>query len=65
VVSAVGVPRRGRRPDRFESGSRHSRKVLRMLFEVRLVGLAAQRATEEDVVRLHALLAEAEAAADA
>src|SRR5215218_66514 len=32
----------------------------RMLFEVPLVGLAAQRATDEDVAQLHALLAEAE-----
>src|ERR671922_2382716 len=32
----------------------------RMLFEVPLVGLAAQRAGDEDVARLHALLAEAE-----
>jgi GntR family transcriptional regulator, transcriptional repressor for pyruvate dehydrogenase complex len=32
----------------------------RMLFEVPLVGLAAQRATDEDVARLHALLDEAE-----
>ena len=31
----------------------------RMLFEVPLVGLAAQRATEEDVVRLYALVEEA------
>jgi GntR family transcriptional regulator, transcriptional repressor for pyruvate dehydrogenase complex len=32
----------------------------RMLFEVPLVGLAAQRATEDDVERLHAILAEAD-----
>jgi len=32
----------------------------RMLFEVPLVGLAAQRATEEDVERLRAVLAEAD-----
>jgi GntR family transcriptional regulator, transcriptional repressor for pyruvate dehydrogenase complex len=36
----------------------------RMLFEVPLVGLAAQRAGDEDVARLHALLAEAERRAD-
>jgi GntR family transcriptional regulator, transcriptional repressor for pyruvate dehydrogenase complex len=36
----------------------------RMLFEVPLVGLAAQRATEDDVARLHALLAEAESRPD-
>jgi DNA-binding FadR family transcriptional regulator len=36
----------------------------RMLFEVPLVGLAAQRATDEDVARLHALLAEAESRPD-
>ena len=33
----------------------------RMLFEVPLVGLAAQRATDAEVARLHALLAAAEA----
>jgi GntR family transcriptional regulator, transcriptional repressor for pyruvate dehydrogenase complex len=32
----------------------------RMLFEIPLVGLAAQRASDEDVARLHALLADAE-----
>src|ERR1700754_2622279 len=36
----------------------------RMLFEVPLVGLAAQRATDEEVAQLHALIAEAEAAPD-
>jgi DNA-binding FadR family transcriptional regulator len=36
----------------------------RMLFEVPLVGLAAQRANDEDVARLHALLAEAESRPD-
>jgi GntR family transcriptional repressor for pyruvate dehydrogenase complex len=36
----------------------------RMLFEVPLVGLAAQRATEADVARLRALLAEAESRPD-
>jgi GntR family transcriptional regulator, transcriptional repressor for pyruvate dehydrogenase complex len=36
----------------------------RMLFEVPLVGLAAQRATEADVARLRAVLAEADAAPD-
>src|SRR5215218_9271777 len=36
----------------------------RMLFEVPLVGLAAQRATEADVERLRATLAEADAAPD-
>jgi GntR family transcriptional repressor for pyruvate dehydrogenase complex len=36
----------------------------RMLFEVPLAGLAAQRATEADVARLHEVLAEAEAAPD-
>jgi DNA-binding FadR family transcriptional regulator len=36
----------------------------RMLFEVPLVGLAAQRATEDDVAQLKAMLAEAEASPD-
>jgi GntR family transcriptional regulator, transcriptional repressor for pyruvate dehydrogenase complex len=36
----------------------------RMLFEVPLVGLAAQRATEEDVARLYALIEEAESRPD-
>jgi DNA-binding FadR family transcriptional regulator len=36
----------------------------RMLFEVPLVGLAAQRATDEDVARLRGLLAEAESRPD-
>jgi DNA-binding FadR family transcriptional regulator len=36
----------------------------RMLFEVPLVGLAAQRADDEDVARLRALLAEAESRPD-
>jgi GntR family transcriptional repressor for pyruvate dehydrogenase complex len=36
----------------------------RMLFEVPLVGLAAQRATEADVARLHALVEEAESRPD-
>jgi GntR family transcriptional regulator, transcriptional repressor for pyruvate dehydrogenase complex len=36
----------------------------RMLFEVPLVGLAAQRATDEDVAQLHALLTEAESRPD-
>src|SRR3954464_6014704 len=36
----------------------------RMLFEVPLVGLAAQRATDADVVRLYALIEEAEARPD-
>jgi GntR family transcriptional regulator, transcriptional repressor for pyruvate dehydrogenase complex len=36
----------------------------RMLFEVPLVGLAAQRATDEDVARLHALLTEADSSPD-
>jgi GntR family transcriptional repressor for pyruvate dehydrogenase complex len=36
----------------------------RMLFEIPLVGLAAQRANDEDVARLHALLAEAESRPD-
>jgi DNA-binding FadR family transcriptional regulator len=36
----------------------------RMLFEVPLVGLAAQRATEEDVARLYALVEEAEGSPD-
>jgi GntR family transcriptional repressor for pyruvate dehydrogenase complex len=36
----------------------------RMLFEVPLVGLAAQRANDEDVARLHDLLAEAESRPD-
>jgi GntR family transcriptional repressor for pyruvate dehydrogenase complex len=36
----------------------------RMLFEVPLVGLAAQRATDDDVAQLKAMLAEAEASPD-
>src|SRR3954447_11730957 len=36
----------------------------RILFEIPLVGLAAQRANDEDVARLHALLAEAESRPD-
>jgi len=36
----------------------------RMLFEVPLVGLAAQRATDEDVAQLYALLTEAESRPD-
>src|SRR3954468_23722338 len=36
----------------------------RMLFEIPLVGLAAERANDEDVARLHALLAEAESRPD-
>jgi DNA-binding FadR family transcriptional regulator len=36
----------------------------RMLFEVPLVGLAAQRATDEDVARLHALLTDADGRPD-
>jgi GntR family transcriptional repressor for pyruvate dehydrogenase complex len=36
----------------------------RMLFEVPLVGLAAQRATDDDVARLHGLLAEGESRPD-